>query len=135
MPIQVLWAKLTGKEGVRPKFKFPEGQEPEAVDWVGAKVQIDAAREAGVRKFVFVSSMGGTQPDNFLNTMGNGNILLWKRKAEEYLIKSGGMDYTIIHPGGECGNHCDAAAGSPSVCFHGVVADACRCLPRRAHPG
>mmetsp|Transcript_8757 Transcript_8757/g.25223 ORF Transcript_8757/g.25223 Transcript_8757/m.25223 type:complete len:331 (-) Transcript_8757:188-1180(-) len=95
----VIWAKITGQEGVRPQFKFPEGQEPEKVDWVGAKVQIDAAKESGVKKFVFVSSMGGTQPDNFLNTMGNGNILLWKRKAEEYLIQSG-LEYTIIHPGG-----------------------------------
>lgn len=71
--------------------------------------------------------MGGTQPDNFLNTIGkvdgdekSGNILIWKRKAEEYLIQSGnlnfmdilsiyyhhhamlpiGIPYTIIHPGG-----------------------------------
>ena len=29
----------------------------------------------------------------------SGNILLWKRKAEEYLIASG-IPYTIIHPGG-----------------------------------
>ena len=29
----------------------------------------------------------------------NGNILLWKRKAEMYLTSSG-IDYTIIHPGG-----------------------------------
>ena len=50
--------------------------------------------------------MGGTQPENFLNTIGkipgddkSGNILLWKRKAEEYLIKSG-LQYTIVHPGG-----------------------------------
>jgi len=50
--------------------------------------------------------MGGTQPDNFLNTIGkiegdekSGRILLWKRKAEEYLIASG-IPYTIIHPGG-----------------------------------
>ena len=50
--------------------------------------------------------MGGTQPENFLNSIGkvegddkSGNILLWKRKAEEYLINSG-MSYTIIHPGG-----------------------------------
>eukprot|EP00595_Chromulina_sp_UTEXLB2642_P000796 CAMPEP_0196766720 /NCGR_PEP_ID=MMETSP1095-20130614/29232_1 /TAXON_ID=96789 ORGANISM="Chromulina nebulosa, Strain UTEXLB2642" /NCGR_SAMPLE_ID=MMETSP1095 /ASSEMBLY_ACC=CAM_ASM_000446 /LENGTH=128 /DNA_ID=CAMNT_0042130355 /DNA_START=491 /DNA_END=877 /DNA_ORIENTATION=+ len=50
--------------------------------------------------------MGGTQPDNFLNTIGkrendelSGNILLWKRKAEEYLIASG-IPFTIIHPGG-----------------------------------
>lgn len=49
--------------------------------------------------------MGGTQPDNFLNSIGKqadgsgGDILLWKRKAERYLIGSG-MDYTIVHPGG-----------------------------------
>jgi uncharacterized protein YbjT (DUF2867 family) len=50
--------------------------------------------------------MGGSQPENFLNTIGrkdgdelSGNILLWKRKAEQYLIASG-MQYTIVHPGG-----------------------------------
>jgi hypothetical protein len=34
-------------------------------------------------------------------TMGgsSGNVLLWKRKAEMYLIESG-VDYTIVHPGG-----------------------------------
>lgn len=25
---------------------------------------------------------------------------MWKRKAEEYLVRSGTMNYTIIHPGG-----------------------------------
>jgi uncharacterized protein YbjT (DUF2867 family) len=50
--------------------------------------------------------MGGTDPGNFLNSVGknrdgsgNGDILLWKRKAEKYLVESG-LDYTIIHPGG-----------------------------------
>lgn len=43
--------------------------------------------------------MGGTDPENFLNKLGGGNVLLWKRKAEQYLIASG-LDYTIIHPGG-----------------------------------
>jgi hypothetical protein len=50
--------------------------------------------------------MGGTDPDNFLNQVGknadgtgNGDILLWKRKGEQYLVNSG-LDYTIIHPGG-----------------------------------
>lgn len=33
-------------------------------------MQIDAAKAAGVKRFVFVSSMGGTQPDNFLNSIG-----------------------------------------------------------------
>ena len=52
------------------------------------------------------SSMGGTDPNDFLNTLGknkhgegNGDILIWKRKAEKYLIDSG-LQYTIIHPGG-----------------------------------
>ena len=54
----------------------------------------------------FLSSMGGTDETNFLNSIGkakdgsgNGDILIWKRKAEKYLIESG-LDYTIIHPGG-----------------------------------
>lgn len=82
-----------------PSFYFEENGEPEKIDWVGQKNQIDAAKEAGVGKVVLVSSMGGTQPENPLNKFGNGNILLWKRKAEEYLVRSG-IDYTIIHPGG-----------------------------------
>lgn len=96
--------KIFGKEPLRPKFTFPNGI-PEEVDYVGAKNQIDAAKKAGVKKFVFLSSMGGTQPENFLNTLGKdeegkgGDILLWKRKAEKHLIASG-LDYTIIHPGG-----------------------------------
>jgi len=89
----------------RPAFKFPKNGTPEEVDWLGAKKQIDAAKAAGVKQFVFVSSMGGTNPDNFLNSIGRrkngsgGDILLWKRKAERYLVESG-VPYTIIHPGG-----------------------------------
>lgn len=90
----------------RPEFYFSNLGDPYFVDWLGAKNQIDLAKRFGVRHFIFVSSMGGTQPDNFLNTIGkvegddkSGNILLWKRKAEKYLIESG-VPYTIIHPGG-----------------------------------
>ena len=89
----------------RPAFKFPKNGTPEEVDWLGAKKQIDAAKTAGLKQFVFVSSMGGTNPDNFLNSIGRkkdgsgGDILLWKRKAERYLVASG-VPYTIIHPGG-----------------------------------
>lgn len=38
-----------------------------------------------MKHFVFVGSMGGTQPENFLNTIGKkpdgtgGDILIWKR--------------------------------------------------------
>lgn len=97
--IPVLLAKVTGKQGVRPQFSFKEDQMPEQIDWLGQKAQIDAAKAAGVRKVVVISSMGGTQKDNFLNTIGDGNILVWKRKAEKYLIDSG-LTYTIVHPGG-----------------------------------
>merc|ERR1712039_1064535 len=48
----------------------------------------------------------GTDPENRLNAFGKvaegkagGNILLWKRRAEKYLMESG-LDYTIVHPGG-----------------------------------
>jgi uncharacterized protein YbjT (DUF2867 family) len=69
------------------------------VDWIGQKKQFDAAKAAGVEHVVLISSMGGTDPENRLNKLGAGNILVWKRKAEQYLIDLG-LTYTIIHPGG-----------------------------------
>ncbi|KAL8128729.1 hypothetical protein V2J09_017884 [Rumex salicifolius] len=83
----------------RPEFIFEEGAYPEQVDWIGQKNQIDAAKAAGVKHIVLVGSMGGTNPDHPLNKLGNGNILIWKRKAEEYLSNSG-VPYTIIRAGG-----------------------------------
>lgn len=85
--------------GERPEFEFAPGGMPEAVDWLGQKNQIDTAKAAGVEHIVLVGSMGSTDPNHYLNSIGNGNILVWKRKAEEYLIDSG-VDYTIINPGG-----------------------------------
>lgn len=90
----------------RPIFGYPNGN-PENVDWLGQKNQIDAcSSECHV---VVCSSMGGTDPNNMLNSLGRtenpngtitgGNILKWKRKAEKYLIDSG-KTYTIVHPGG-----------------------------------
>merc|ERR1719421_472396 len=49
--------------------------------------------------------MGGAFKDNPLNNIGEGkngepgNLVIWKRKAEMELIRSG-VTYTIIHPGG-----------------------------------
>ena len=88
----------------RPKFSFP--MQPEKVDWLGQKYQIDSAKSGGIKHVVICSSMGGTNPENPLNKLGlsedgktGGNILMWKRKAEMYLIESG-LTYTIVHPGG-----------------------------------
>jgi uncharacterized protein YbjT (DUF2867 family) len=85
--------------GERPEFEYPSGGTPEEVDYQGQKNQIDAAIEAGVEQIVLVGSMGGTDENHPLNKLGNGNILIWKRKAEQYLINSG-ISYTIIRAGG-----------------------------------
>lgn len=99
---------LTGKKAIdfrQLKFYYAEGQNPEEVDYMGQIAQIDLAKKCGIPHVVLVSSLGGTNPDDFLNSIGkdeNGNggdILIWKRKAEKYLIESG-LRYTIIHPGG-----------------------------------
>ncbi|KAG2690598.1 hypothetical protein I3843_09G190400 [Carya illinoinensis] len=86
-------------KGERPEFYFEDGAYPEQVDWIGQKNQIDAAKAAGVKHIVLVGSMGGTNPNHPLNRLGNGNILIWKRKAEQYLADSG-IPYTIIRAGG-----------------------------------
>ncbi|KAK1272089.1 hypothetical protein QJS04_geneDACA021593 [Acorus gramineus] len=89
--------------GGRPEFYFEEGAFPEQVDWIGQKNQIDAgedsAKAVGVKQIVLVGSMGGTNVNHPLNSLGNGNILVWKRKAEQYLADSG-IPYTIIRAGG-----------------------------------
>ncbi|XP_075081627.1 uncharacterized protein At2g37660, chloroplastic-like [Nicotiana tabacum] len=63
-------------QGGRPEFYFEDGAYPEQVDWIGQKNQIDAAKAAGVKQIVLVGSMGGTNPNHPLNSIGNGNILV-----------------------------------------------------------
>jgi hypothetical protein len=76
------------------QFKWKNGGYPEVVDYHGQVAQIELAKKLGMQKVVIVSSMGGTKPENFLNRVGkkkdgsgNGDILLWKRKAEKYLVE------------------------------------------------
>jgi uncharacterized protein YbjT (DUF2867 family) len=123
--------------GQPPEFTFGEGGWPEQVDYQGQVNQIEAAKAAGVRHIVLVGSMGGTNLQHPLNKMGNGNILIWKRQAEQYLIDSG-LDYTIIRagglidaPGGErqllVGKHdtllSQSAGGGPTVIPRADVAE------------
>jgi uncharacterized protein YbjT (DUF2867 family) len=89
----------TPKPGEPPAFEFESGGMPEAVDYHGQKNQIDAALEAGVEHIVLVGSMGVTDEQHPLNKVGDGNILIWKYRAEQYLADSG-IDYTIIRAGG-----------------------------------
>ena len=68
---KMLFRKLTFRDVGRPEFKWStlEGN-PENVDYHGQLKQFDAAVEADIKKVVLCSSMGGTQDDNFLNTIG-----------------------------------------------------------------
>lgn len=111
------WNVLRGKKAIdfrALRFVWKNGGYPEKVDYEGAVAQIDLAKQMKMKQVVVVSSMGGTDPSNFLNAVGkredgtgNGDILLWKRKAERYLVEDTDLDYTIIHPGGLT----DSAAG------------------------
>lgn len=87
------------------QFYYDPNQYPEKVDYLGSIAQIDLAKKLNIPHVIFVSSMGITAPHDFLNSLGkdkegkgHGDVLIWKRKAEEYLVQSG-LDYTIIHPG------------------------------------
>ncbi|MFP4297382.1 MAG: SDR family oxidoreductase [Spirulinaceae cyanobacterium] len=91
--------KTPPQPGQRPEFNFEPGGMPEEVDFQGQVNQIDVAKAAGIKQIVLVGSMGGTNENHPLNRIGDGNILIWKRKAEEYLMQSG-IDYTIIRAGG-----------------------------------
>ena len=138
------------------------------MDWIGQRNLVDAAKAAGVEHIVVISSMGGTNPEHWLNTWGGCaaplawtkcwprlffqceiagmaicsmlklslfrqcNFLIWKRKAELYLISSG-LQYTAVHPGRltddavspACSNepyHASGccADGLPLICFRGM---------------
>jgi len=103
--LKLLWRKATFRKAGFPEFSWSGGSPPEDVDYKGQLNQFKAAQEAKVSRVVVVSSMGGTDSENFLNKIGrkedgtNGDILLWKRKAERALIDTG-LSYGIIHPGG-----------------------------------
>lgn len=86
------------------------------MDWQGQIAQVDAAKTAGVQHIVLVSSAGGCDPRHFLNHIGSsdgkhkGNILNWKRAAEQHLIASG-VTYTILHPNRELLGHLQLEGG------------------------
>jgi uncharacterized protein YbjT (DUF2867 family) len=70
---------------------------PKRVDYQGVANLVKAAGEAGVQRFILISSVAVTHPDHPLNRFGR--ILDWKRAGEEALQNSS-LCYTIIRPGG-----------------------------------
>lgn len=71
---------------------------PEMIDYQGVSNLATAARGAGIRQFVLVSSRSVTQEDNPLNRMF-GDVLKWKLKGEDAL-RASGVPYTVVRPGG-----------------------------------
>ena len=65
------------------------GDSFEATDGDGTKALVDAAKKAGVEKFVFISFDTDITPDAPLTSA--------KRDVERHL-KNSGLDYTILHP-------------------------------------
>jgi uncharacterized protein YbjT (DUF2867 family) len=80
--------------GAKPSLD-PTG--PYQVDYQGTKNLVDAARSKDIKQFVFVSSLCVSNFFHPLNLFWL--ILWWKQQAEQYL-KTSGINYTIVRPGG-----------------------------------
>ncbi len=80
--------------GASPSFDVTG---PYKVDFEGTKNLADAAKAKGIEHFVLVTSLCVSQLFHPLNLFWL--ILVWKKQAEEYLMKSG-VTYTIVRPGG-----------------------------------
>jgi uncharacterized protein YbjT (DUF2867 family) len=71
---------------------------PEFIDFAGNRNLIDAAKAAGAKHFVLISSAtSGPQADQSLNP-ASGYVRWFKTKAEAYL-RASGLPYTIVAPG------------------------------------
>jgi uncharacterized protein YbjT (DUF2867 family) len=71
---------------------------PEAVDYGGSVALIDAAKSAGIKKFIMVTSGGVTWWTHPVNWFGK-DVLKWKHKAELYL-RASGLTHVIVRPNG-----------------------------------
>ena len=85
---------LLSATGAKPSLD-PTG--PYQVDYEGTKHLVDAAKEAGIQQFVFVSSLCVSRFFHPLNLFWL--VLYWKQQAEKY-IQNSGVPYTIVRPGG-----------------------------------
>jgi uncharacterized protein YbjT (DUF2867 family) len=70
---------------------------PYKVDYEGTKNLVDVSKERGIEQFVIVSSLCVSQFFHPLNLFWL--VLHWKKQAEDY-IKTSGVPYTIVRPGG-----------------------------------
>lgn len=72
---------------------------PRYVDFGGVRNLVDAARSAGVKHFVLISSAAAGPHRDHKESPRLGYVLYWKTRGEAHL-RASGLDYTIIGPGG-----------------------------------
>jgi uncharacterized protein YbjT (DUF2867 family) len=78
------------------------GLDAARTDYEGNRNVIDAAKAAGVRRFLLVTVIGAGESLDAAPWIAKRilkDVIIEKTRAEEYL-KSSGLDYTIIRPGG-----------------------------------
>ena len=68
----------------------PDRRGFEAVNVGGTAATLDAARAAGVRRFIHISSLAAREPE--LSDYG------WSKAGSERLVAGSGLDWTIIRP-------------------------------------
>jgi len=84
---------------IRGPEKMPMDRRP---DFTGNRNLIDAAKAAGVARFVFVTVIGAGESDGAVPwgaRRGHEDVIVLKTQAEEHL-RASGLDWTIIRPGG-----------------------------------
>ena len=69
---------------------LPTREEFAAVNIAGTQAAVDAARAAGVRRFVHVSSLAAREPG--LSDYG------WSKRMAEEVVQVSGLDWTIVRP-------------------------------------
>ena len=103
--------------GAKPSF---DPSSPYKVDYEGTKNLVDVAKTKGIEHFVFVSSLCTSKLFHPLNLFWL--ILVWKKRAEEYIQKSG-LVYTIVRPGGlkNEDNNSSVVMSSADTLFDGSI--------------
>jgi len=71
------------------------GNRPEKVDYEGIVNLVNAAKAAGARRIVLITSSHSGNEDHFFNWFGN--MMIWKGRGEQAAIESG-LEYVIIGP-------------------------------------
>ena len=103
--------------GAKPSF---DPSSPYKVDYEGTKNLFDVAKTKKIEHFVFVSSLCTSKLFHPLNLFWL--ILVWKKRAEEYIQKSG-LVYTIVRPGGlkNEDNNSSVVMSSADTLFDGSI--------------